>query len=112
MGLFSVLAVAGASGWFFPTQYVPASSFEAGGSTTGFACQLGIVVGLVVEGRGGSQDAGFGAGGVPISIVPCLVLGWWLVWGGCWVGYWMWLAGGFGAGGGVIVRTCRSVQSF
>ena len=37
---------------------MPAISFEAGGGTAGFA-QLGVVVGLLREGQGRSQDTGF-----------------------------------------------------
>jgi len=89
---------------------MPAISFEAGGSTAGFA-QLGVVVGLVREGQGRSQGMGFGAGWVMRNIVPCMVLGQRSVWDDCWVGYWMGLAGGFGAGGGAIVGTYCSVPS-
>jgi len=76
----------------------------AGGGTTGFA-QLGVVVGLVREGQGRLHGMGFGAGWVMKNIVPCMVLRQRLVWGDCWVGYWMELAGGFGAGGRSIIGT-------
>jgi len=85
-------------------QDMPAS--EAWVVTAGFA-QLGVVVGMVREGRGRSKGAEFGARLVTRNIVR----GRRLVCDDCWVGYWIELAGGFGARGGAVRGTYCGVPS-